>query len=171
MKIKWLISFFLLCIITKARAQSEFPKGWIFPLEMGQGVVTNFHSDPDLFLATLAFSPQVTVVPGRLRLGLSGGGAFYNKRIYGTGGGRVSLMISKGPKVMESTVLNAQLVGEFLFGTKDQRLVGGGFATEIGHMATISMKAHRDYVWNNWWFSGSLGIHLFKKKAPKLPEL
>ncbi|MGN7721098.1 hypothetical protein [Chitinophaga sp. 22620] len=174
MKIKWLsiCLSLLLCTIAKVQAQSEFPKGWIFPVEMGGGMVTSFHgADPDLFAATLAFSPQVTVVPGRLRLGLTGGGAFYNKRIYGMGGGRVSLMLTKGPKVLESTVLNAQLVGEYLFGTKNQRLVGGGFAFEIGQMATISMKVHRDYAWNDWWFTGSLGIHCFKKKAPKLPEL
>ncbi len=174
MKLKWLFSCLLplLFFAAKARAQSEFPKGWIFPLEMGGGMVTSFHgSDPDLFAATLAFSPQVTVVPGRLRLGLTGGGAFYNKRLYGMGGGRVSLMISKGPKVMESTVVNAQLVGEYLFGTENQRLAGGGFAFEIGQMATMSMKVHRDYAWNNWWFTGSLGIHLFKKPPKGPPDL
>jgi hypothetical protein len=172
MKLKWLFSCLLLLCVMKVRAQSEFPKGWIFPLEMGNGLVTNFHgASPDLFVATLAFSPQVTVVPGRLRLGLTGGGAFYNKRIYGTGGGRVSLMLSQGPKVLESTVFNVQLVGEYLFGTKNQRLAGGGFAFEIGQMATISMKVHRDYAWNDWWFTGSLGIHCFKKKPPKLPDL
>ncbi|WP_343703384.1 hypothetical protein [Chitinophaga sp.] len=152
-------------------AQSEFARGWLFPLELGQGAVTAFNSSPDLYLATLAFSPQVTVVPGRLRAGLTAGGAFTGKRIYGIGGGRVSLLVWGGPKVLESSVFNVQLVGEYLLGTKDQRLAGGGVAAEIGTMATVAIKTHRDYALNNWWFQGSLGIHLFRKKVAPPPSL
>lgn len=168
----------LICVVVlllyaplKSFAQSEFSKGWIFPLELGQGAVTAFNHAPDLYLATLAFSPQVTVIPGRLRVGLTGGGAFYAKRIYGYGGGRASFMIWGGPKVLESSVFNVQLVGEYLFGTKDQRLAGGGFAAEIGTLATVSVKTHRDYMLNNWWFQAGLGLNLFRKKAVPPPSL
>lgn len=173
MKINWRFICLLLLLYApvKSLAQSEFEKGWIFPFELGQGTVTAFNQIPDLYLATLAFSPQVTVVPGRLRLGLTGGGAFTNKRIYGIGGGRASLLIWDGPKVLESTIFNVQLVGEYLFGTKDQRLVGGGLAVELGTMATIAIKTHRDYVLNNWWFQGSLGLNLFRKKVAPPPTL
>lgn len=161
----------LLYAPVRSLAQSEFAKGWIFPLEIGQGAVTAFDQSPDLYLATLCFSPQVTVVPGRLRLGLTGGGAFTAKRIYGIGGGRASLLIWGGPKVLESSVFNVQLVGEYLFGTKDQRLVGGGVAAELGTMATVAVKTHRDYALNSWWFQASLGLNLFRKKVAPPPSL
>ncbi|WP_158618268.1 hypothetical protein [Chitinophaga lutea] len=161
----------LLYAPVRSLAQSEFAKGWIFPLELGQGAVTAFNQSPDLYLATLAFSPQITVVPGKLRVGLTGGGAFYAKRIYGFGGGRASLMIWGGPKVLESSVFNVQLVGEYLFGTKDQRLAGGGLAAEIGTLATVAVKTHRDYALNSWWFQASLGLHLFRKKVAPPPSL
>lgn len=172
---KYTLSFLLggslFFMAVRCYAQSEFTKGWIFPLELSQGAVTAFNETPDLYLATLAFSPQVTVVPGRLRIGVTGGGAFTNKRIYGIGGGRVSLLLWNGPKVLESTVFNVQLVGEHLWGTKDQRLAGGGLAAEIGHMATLSVKTHRDYMLNNWWFQATLGMHLFRKKIAPPPDL
>ncbi|MRG48181.1 hypothetical protein GFS24_23880 [Chitinophaga sp. SYP-B3965] len=173
MKSKWLfILLFLLCgYPLRNFAQSEFPKGWIFPLELSQGAVTALNSSPDLYLASLAFSPQIAVIPGRLRLGVTGGGAFTNKRIYGIGGGRLSLLLSDGPKVIESSVFNVQLVAEHLWGTKDQRLVGGGLAVEIGTMATLSIKAHRDYMLNNWWFQGAIGVNLFRKKIAPPPVL
>lgn len=173
MKSKWLfiLLFLLLSNHLRSFAQSEFPKGWIFPLELSQGAVTAFDHTPDLYLASIAFSPQVAVIPGRLRLGVTGGGAFTNKRIYGIGGGRLSLLIWGGPKVIESTVLNVQLVGEHLWGTKDQRLVGGGIAAEIGTIATISIKSHRDYMLNSWWFQATLGINLFRKKIAPPPVL
>ncbi|GEP96043.1 hypothetical protein [Chitinophaga cymbidii] len=166
-----LLGGLLLCMAVRSTAQSEFARGWIFPLELGQGAVTALSASPDLYLATLAFSPQITVVPGRLRAGVTGGSAFTNKRFYGIGGGRLSLLLWNGPKVLESTVFNVQLVGEHLWGTKDQRLAGGGLTAEIGTMATISVKTHRDYMLNNWWFQGTLGLHLFRKKIAPPPDL
>lgn len=161
----------LVCTTVRSYAQSEFAKGWTFPLELSQGTVTAFNSAPDLYLASLSLSPQLTLVPGRLRAGVIAGGAFTNKRIYGIGGGRLSLMLWGGPKVIESTIMNAQLVAEHIWGTKDQRLAGGGLAVEIGTMATLSIKAHRDYMLNNWWLSGTIGVHLFRKKIAPPPDL
>lgn len=173
MKSKWLFILLLLlcCHQLRSFAQSEFAKGWVFPLEISQGAVTAFDQSPDLYLASLAFSPQVAVIPGKLRLGVTGGGAFTNKRIYGIGGGRLSLLLWGGPKVIESTVLNVHLIAEHLWGTKDQRLVGGGIAAEIGTMATISIRSHRDYMLNNWWFQATLGINMFRKKIAPPPVL
>ena len=161
----------LLCVAIRSHAQSECPRGWIFPLEVGQGAATAFDQSPDFYLATLSFSPQLAVVPGKLRIGVTGGGAFMDKHIYGIGGGRVALLIWDGPKALQSTIFNVQLVGEHLWGTKDQRLVGGGIAAEIGNVLTLSVKSHRDYMLNSWWFQLGLGWNIFRKKIPPLPEL
>jgi hypothetical protein len=153
---------------TTAAAQ-EFPKGWVFPLELGQGTNTAFDQTPDLYLGTLSFVPQYTLIKGRLRAGIAAGGAYTNKHIYGTGGPRLSLMLTDGPKVLHSTALNIQLVAEHLWGTKEQRLAGGGLSAEIGQLATLSLKALRDYHLSAWWLQFGLGINLFSPKPSDNP--
>jgi len=150
-------------------AAQEFPKGWVFPLELGQGAVTAFDHTPDLYLGSLTFTPQYTIIKGRLRAGAAAGGAYTNKRFYGTAGPRLALMLTDKPTVLYSTVLNVQLVAEHLWGTKDQRLAGGGLTAEAGQLATLSLKALRDYHLNAWWLQFSLGINLFPKKPSENP--
>jgi len=168
LRIVWLSTFFSLLFPLKNVAQ-EFPRGWIFPLELGHGMATSFNDLPDVYVGSIYFSPQYTVVKGRLRAGAMLGTSFVHKRFYGLAGPRLSLLITDKPKVLYSTVLNIQLVGEHLWGTKDQRLAGGGLAAEIGQLATLSVKAYRDYQLNEWWFQVMLGIHLFTKKASDNP--
>lgn len=155
-------------IFANAAAQ-EFPKGWVFPLELGQGAVTTFDHSPDLYLGSLAFAPQYTLIKGRLRAGAAAGIAYTNKRIYGTAGPRLALMLTDKPKVLYSTVLNIQLLAEHLWGSKDQRLAGGGLALEAGQLGTLSVKALRDYRLNAWWLQLCLGINLFPKKPSENP--
>lgn len=147
----------------------EFPKGWVFPLELGQGTVTAFDHTPDLYLGSLSLAPQYTLIKGRLRAGAVAGGAYTNKRFYGIGGPRLSLMLTDRPKVLSSTVLNVQLVAEHLWGTKYQRLAGGGLTAEVGQLATFSLKALRDYRLSAWWMQACLGINLFPPKPSENP--
>ncbi len=162
------LSWCLFLFSFTATAQ-EFPKGWVFPLTLGQGAVTAFNHTPDLYLGTLSFSPQYTLVPGRLRAGITAGGAYTNKRIYGIGGPQLALLLTDKPKILSSTVLNVQLVVEQLWGTKEQRLAGGGLAIEVGQLAVFSLKALRDYHMNAWWLAGSVGVNLFGKKPKENP--
>jgi hypothetical protein len=150
-------------------AAQEFPKGWIFPLELGQGAVTAFDHTPDLYLGSLTFAPQYTLIKGRLRAGAAIGGAYTNKRFYGTAGPRLALLLTDQPKVLYSTVLNIQLVAEHLWGTKEQRLAGGGLTAEVGQLGSLSLKTLRDYHLNAWWLYASLGINLFQKKPSENP--
>jgi hypothetical protein len=154
--------------ISSAAAQ-EFPKGWVFPLELGQGAVTAFDHTPDLYLGSLTFAPQYTLIKGRLRAGAAASGVYTNKRFYGTAGPRLALLLTDKPKVLYSTVLNIQLVAEHLWGTKEQRLAGGGLTAEVGQLATLSLKALRDYHLNAWWLQATLGINLFPKKPSENP--
>jgi hypothetical protein len=78
-------------------------------------------------------------------------------------------MLTDKPKVLYSTVLNVQLIAEHLWGTKDQRLAGGGITAEAGQLATLSIKALRDYHLNTWWLQAGLGINLFPKKPAENP--
>ncbi|HEU4552788.1 MAG TPA: hypothetical protein VFS25_08135 [Chitinophaga sp.] len=150
-------------------AAQEFPKGWVFPLELGQGAVTTFNHAPDLYLGSLTFTPQYTLIKSRLRIGPAVAGAYTNKRIYGLAGPHLALMLTDKPKVLLSTVLNIQLTAEHLWGTSEQRLAGGGLTAEVGQMATFSLKALRDYHLNSWWLQAAIGINLFMQKPSENP--
>lgn len=150
-------------------AAQEFPKGWVFPLELGQGTVTAFHHTPDLYLASLSFAPQYTVITGRLRAGAAVGGVYTNKKVDGIAGPRLALLLTDKPRILHSTLLNLQLVAEHLWGTRQQRLAGGGLTAEVGQLFTLSLKAHRDYHWSAWWLQACLGINLFSKKPSDNP--
>ena len=166
---------FIACILSAGSlfsftaAAQEFPKGWVFPLELGQGSVTTFHNPPDLYLGSLTFIPQYTLIKSRLRIGAAAAGAYTNKRVYGLAGPHLALMLTDRPKVLSSTVLNVQLTAEHLWGTKEQRLAGGGLTAEVGQLATFSLKALRDYRLNAWWLQAAIGVNLFMKKPSENP--
>lgn len=159
----------MILFLSITAAAQEFPKGWVFPLELGQGAATTFTNAPDQYLGTLSFIPQYTVIKGRLRAGAAGGGAYTNKRFYGTAGPHLALMLTDKPKLFFSTLLNVQLVAEHLWGTGQQRLAGGGLTAEVGQLAAFSLKAHRDYHLNAWWLQACLAVNLFSKKPSDNP--
>ncbi|MCH5716838.1 hypothetical protein [Niabella hibiscisoli] len=74
----------LLLVAGFANAQqqdTEFTKGWLLNLKLTNGAVSNFKSAaPDLYIGGLSLNPQLTVVPGVLRLGANLGGAYANKK-------------------------------------------------------------------------------------------
>jgi hypothetical protein len=154
-------------ILLTARAQKspEFPKGWVLYLQELHGAVTNFTTSPDLFVSSLRLSPQVTVVPGHLRLGGSAAAVFNNKKLEGTFGPNLVVnLLSPNVKNL-GTILNIQLQGEYLWGTiSNQRLIGGLLNIEIGQVAVIGLSMHRDYVLNDWWFQAGFGYNLLHKK-------
>ncbi|GAA0523504.1 hypothetical protein [Chitinophaga japonensis] len=161
--------FFSGILFPAITASQEFPKGWVFPLEIGQGAVTAFDHTPDLYLGSLSFTPQYTLITGRLRTGATVAGAYTGKRVYGIAGPHLAVLLTDQPRVLNSTVLNVQLTAEHCWGTGEQRLAGGGLTAELGQLATFSLKALRDYRLGAWWLSAGLGVHLFSKKPSDNP--
>lgn len=152
----------------------EFPKGWVFPVELGQGFRALPLADP-LYLASLHFAPSYTLVEGRLRIGGNLGAFYTSRRLDGLVGPRLAYNLYDKGQVLKSSVYNVQLFAEHLWGFRQQRLLGGGVALEIGQLATVSLRAYREYVGvtssgqQAWWFQTTLAINLFKKKKSDDP--
>jgi hypothetical protein len=153
--------FFLLL----AQQDPEFPKEkWVLYLEAHQGMATNFHRNPDVYVGGVRLTPQFPVIAGKLRLGAVAGAVFTNKKWHGTFGPNLAWKL-KSLQVKEfGSLLNLQLQAEHLWGTNRQRLAGGGVKTEIGQLLTIAIMGHRDYHLNYWWWQVGIGFNLLRKK-------
>jgi hypothetical protein len=159
-----LLPYLFFCVQGRAQSDPEFPKGWVMYLEAQQGVVTAFNSSPDLFAASLSLSPQITIIPQHLRLGASGGVAFTNKEFSALFGPRVALKLKTIKLQRLGSLFNLQFQLEHLWGSRDERLFGGGLCFEIIQMLDLSIRAHRDYSLGNWWFQAGAGFNLLYKK-------
>jgi hypothetical protein len=148
-----------------AQQDPEFPKAkWVMYLEAHQGLATNFHRSPDIYVGGLRATPQFPIIAGKLRAGAVAGVAFTNKKTYGTFGPNLALKL-KTLQVKEfGSILNIQLQAEHLWGTDKQKLAGGGIKAELGQLLMISITGHRDYHLNYWWWQGGIGFNLLRKK-------
>jgi hypothetical protein len=146
----------------------EFPKGWIYGLEVQQGLKTTFDSKPDLFAATAGAQIQYAIWPSRMRIGGAISGVMTDKKVGYLVGPRLAILLTAGPQMLGSSLLNVHLQAEHLWGSWNTRLTGGGPAIEIGQRLTISGKVFYDYKGSSWWFLGGLGYTFSKpeKDAP-----
>jgi len=164
----WLTVLLFGLRIHHANAQ-EFPRGWVFPVELGQGFRALPLADP-LYLASLNFAPSYTLVEGRLRIGGNMSAFYTSRRLDGGVGPRLAYNFYDKGEVLKSSIYNLQLFAEHLWGFRQQRLLGGGVALEIGQLAIVSLRAYREYDGQQaWWFQTTLGINLFKKKKSDDP--
>lgn len=157
---------FLIFLAGQLQAQdTQFPKGWEIQLKLTNGVVTNFHSNtPDIYTGASGLSTQYAVVPHKLRLGATAMAAYSNKNLFGLFGPSAAWKL----KSLETKLFgigNIHLLAEHLWGTKKQRLIGGGPYIELGHTLLIGITAHRDYNLNGWWFQSAIAIRLNKRKT------
>ena len=85
----------LLCSSIVVSAQDpEFPKNeFIMHVRLHNGMVTDFHSSPDLYVGGLQLVPQWTVVGNLLRVGAVVGGFYTNKKLQGLAGPTVSIKL------------------------------------------------------------------------------
>ena len=148
---------------------TEFRKGWATYLKLDNGLITNFHSAPDLYAGGLQVNPQITVIQHKLRLGATAGFVYANKKISGLFGPSVAFKLKSFNLKNLAGLANLQLIGEHNWGTEKQRLVGGGLGLELLQKAILSLTAHRDYKLNTWWLQSHIGIRL-KKNKNKVPE-
>ncbi len=158
----------LVLVTALANAQqqdTEFTQGWLLNLKLTNGAVTNFKSTaPDAYTGGLSLNPQVTVVPGLLRLGTNLGAAYTSKKVSGLFGPVIALKLTEFGTKNFGTLANMQLIAEASWGTNRQQMVGGGLGFEILSLAHIGITAQRDYKLNNWWLQSFIAIRLSKQK-------
>ncbi len=156
----------LLMLVSLTAFAQDFPKGWFVPIELGQGFARPT-GGPELYLVSLGVAPQVTVIEGKLRLGVMVGGFYNNARINGLAGPRVAVKLSQGASILTASSYNLNLFGEFLWGTDQQQLPGLGLAVETSNLLALSLKLHRDINHDATWFQLGVAFNPFKKKFPE----
>jgi hypothetical protein len=148
---------------------TEFRKGWATYLKLDNGLISNFHSLPDLYVGGLQINPQVTIVEHKLRIGATAGMVYANKKIAGLFGPSVAFKLKSFNLKNLAGLANLQLMAEHNWGTEKQRLAGGGIGLELLQKAMLIFTVHRDYNLNTWWLQTHVGIRL-KKNKNKEPE-
>ena len=163
-----IVLMFVLLTATHANAQTndtEFTKGWQLNLKLTNGAVTNFKGNTaDWYAGGLFLNPQVTAIPGVLRLGANAGAVYTGKKFSGLFGPMVALKLKTFATPNFGSLANLHLIAEASWGTHQQQIAGGGLGFEILQLAHIGLTAQRDYKLNNWWLQSFIAIRLNKMK-------
>src|SRR3954471_23210249 len=146
---------------------TEFPKGFIMHLKLHNGLVTTFNTAPDLYVGGIQLVPEVTVVEHLVRVGVIADGFYTDKKVQGAIGPTLSLKLKTFKTGFYGTAGNIHLVVNHLWGTSNERLVGGGLVADVLNKITIGITAHRDYNLDTWWFQSELGFRISKAQKPK----
>jgi hypothetical protein len=144
----------------------EFPKHeFIMHLRLHSGLITDFTASPDLFAGGMQLVSQFTVVENHLRIGLIAGGFYSNKQLQGAIGPTLSLKLKSITIKNMGSGGNINLSMDHLWGTGNQRLVGGGLNVDLLNKIVIGTSLHRDYKNNNWWLQGAIAFRISKVKS------
>lgn len=163
---KYLLSFLPVLIAWKSFSQTdpEFPRGAVLYLSAQQGLNTSFDASADHYIGGMGISAQYTVLPRHLRLGAGGELVFTNKDFSVLAGPRMAWRISTFQMKSLGSLMNLQIQAEHLWGTDDQKLIGGILGLEIFQMLSVQLLAHRDYEHDAWWYRAGIGWNLLRKK-------
>ena len=148
---------------------TEFPKGFVMYAKLHDGMITAFNNTPDLFVGGIQLVPEVTVVEHLMRLGVIADGFYADKKIQGAIGPTLSIKLKTFKAGYFGSAGNVHLLVNHLWGTSNERLIGGGIVADVLNKFTIGITTHRDYQQNNWWFQNELGFRISKTKKPKEP--
>jgi hypothetical protein len=161
----------LLCSTLVATAQDpEFPKNeFIMHLRLHNGMVTDFHSAPDLYVGGLQLVPQWTVVENLLRVGVVAGGFYTNKKLQGLVGPTVSIKLKTFSLKGFGSGGNINLSLDHWWGTDQQRLLGGAINVDLLNFFVPGISVHRDYNLNTWWIQGTVAFRISKVKQISHP--
>jgi len=162
-------SLLLLALKMSAQDDPEFSKGFIMYLKLNNGLVTQFNSTPDLYTGGIQLIPEFTVVEHRLRAGAIAGVFYTDKKVQVAAGPIVSLKLKTFNVKPFGSAGNINLTLEHLWGSGDQRLLGGGFNVDLLNKIVIGISAHRDYNLNTWWFQNGVAFRISKKKKSVEP--
>lgn len=156
-------------MLHQAVLAQEFPKGFSLPVELGQGF--NQPAGTPLYLLTLQTVPQVTILPGRLRLGAVLGGFYPATQVGVLAGPRLTVKLLEGASALSASSFNLHLLTEYLWATapgSGRQLLGGGIGIGSSDLATVSFKLHRDLRQSATWFQVGIGYNLTKRTPQPL---
>ena len=160
-----LLSLLCLTSIICTAQQTEFPKEFINHLRLHSGMVTT--PGGDLFVGGLELVPQYTLIEHKLRGGVVLGAFYSNSEINGLFGPTVSLKITEFQGGHFGSLGNLHLNLDHLWGTDEQRLVGGGINLDLLNKLVVSLTAHSDYHHGEWWIQTGIAFRISKVKKPK----
>lgn len=160
----FILAVFLFPLPLFSQKTSEFSKGFVGYLGLEQGVVSNFQHLPDYYQVGVSFNPQLTLIPTLLRVGVQGSEIYTQKQWSFQAGPSLNLRLFDAKVGTFGTVLNVQLTGAFLWGSHNEKLVGGGVLTEVFQLISLSFTGYRDYGNNQWWLQSTIGYNIFKPR-------
>ena len=148
-----------------ATAQTEFPKEFIAHVRLHSGMITS--PVADLFVGGLQIVPEYTLIEHKLRGGIIAGGFYSYKEINGLFGPTLSLKLTEFKGGHFGSLGNLHLNFDHLWGTDKQRLAGAGINLDLLNKLVVSLAAHRDYKWDQWWIQTGIAFRISKVKKPK----
>ena len=155
----------LLVVLSYGVSGQDFNEKWVLPLDFSQGFIKS-RATPELFVGQVTLAPQWKLIDRRLRAGLVAGGFFTAGKVYGLAGPQLALKIANLGKVFTAEVGNLHLSANYQFGTKQQRLVGGGLHADLAELLVLSLRYERDLYNRANWFQLGIAYHLFREKIP-----
>ena len=153
-----------------AQDDPEFKTGFILHLKLHNGMVTNFNSfSPDQYIGGIQLVPQYVFVKNKIRGGLIGNLFYTGKKLQAAFGPTVSLKLKTFKAGQFGSIANIHVNFDYLIGTSQQRLLGGGFNADVLNKLILGLSVYRDYHLNTWWLQNSLAIRIGKTKNKKGP--
>lgn len=141
-------------------ASGEIAKRFSIPFEISDGLIRT-KTGPDLYTASVRLQPTFSLIKNRLGVGATLGTAYVNPGISALAGGRVVLEIGRF-SMMHADLAAFRLVGEALWGTHDERLLGGAAELDFGAdgvlLLTLRYARDLEHEFDLWQFG--VGINL-----------
>lgn len=166
---RYLLPLILYCFITVcAPAQdTEFAKGFIIHAGLHSGMISAFNRSPELYVGGFQLIPQYTFVPGKLRAGIVAGGFYAAKHFEAQLGPTISVKLKTFNAGPMGSAANIHVSANHLWGTGEQKLIGGGIHADILNRLVLGITAHRDYAFNTWWLQSALAIRISPTKKTR----
>ena len=153
-----------------AQQDPEFPKEFIMHVKLHNGMVTNFKGNGvDMYVGGIQFIPQYTIIPHAIRGGLLLDGYYTGKKLQGAIGPTLSFKLLSLYAKPFGSAGNIHINIDHLWGSEEQRLLGGGINADIGNRLVLSLLLHRDYNLNTWWIQSAVGVRLSRLKKISEP--
>ncbi|HSI75243.1 MAG TPA: hypothetical protein VK957_05100 [Lunatimonas sp.] len=162
-KLVWL-GMLLWCIQAHAQV-TEFKNEGILHLKIHNGMVSDFTMAPELYIGGIQVAWQYGVVPGRVRLGATGGGFYTGKKVQALAGPTAALLLKSFGAADFGTAGNLHLSVEHLWGSEKQKLAGAGLHADLLNRLVLGLISHYDFEWKNWWIQSVIAIRLSKPKV------
>ena len=142
---------------------SEFTKGYIFPVGLKSGLVTTFDKKPALFIGSVFVNPQWIVKKNLIRLGPELSLAYSSNKISALMGVTTAIKVKTLGGLLGSYA-NVYLQPSAQWGTDKQKLLGLAVGAEVFKLIHVQLRCDRDYNFNNWQFQSGVAINIFKTK-------